>query len=65
MKVKIGTPIAAVERDLVMATLRQCNGNKAKTAELLGVSLKTLYNRLIAYRAGDPTDTVKSAEPEP
>src|SRR5436309_1244180 len=51
MKVKIGTPIAAVERDLVMATLRQCNGNKAKTAELLGVSLKTLYNRLIAYRA--------------
>jgi len=64
MKIKIGTPIAAVERDLVMATLRQCNGNKAKTAEALGVSLKTLYNRLIAYRAGDPTDTAKGAKSE-
>jgi DNA-binding NtrC family response regulator len=51
MTVKIGTPIADVERSLIIATLRQCDGNKAKAAELLGVSLKTLYNRLGAYRS--------------
>src|SRR5437773_423767 len=40
MTVKIGTPIADVERELILATLRQCDGNKARAAELLGVSLK-------------------------
>ena len=49
--VQIGTPIAEAEQHLIMATLRHCNGNKVKAAELLGVSLKTLYNRLGNYRA--------------
>jgi DNA-binding NtrC family response regulator len=49
--VTIGMPIAEVEQHLIMATLRHCEGNKAKAAEMLGVSLKTLYNRLGAYRA--------------
>jgi two-component system, NtrC family, response regulator AtoC len=64
MTVKIGTPIADVERELILATLRQCDGNKARAAELLGVSLKTLYNRLGTYRAGDPTDSTKLGESE-
>ena len=62
--VKIGTPIAEVERRLIMATLRHCDGNKAKAAELLGVSLKTLYNRLGAYRAVGAGDAPKGAESE-
>jgi DNA-binding NtrC family response regulator len=62
--VKIGTPIADVERDLIMATLRHCDGNKAKAAELLGVSLKTLYNRLGAYRSGEPNEVARNAESE-
>ena len=53
MTVKIGTPIADVERERIMATLRHCDGDKARAAELLGVSLKTLYNRLGAYRASE------------
>ena len=32
-------------------TLQTCGGNKTRAAALLGVSLKTLYNRLNAYRA--------------
>jgi DNA-binding NtrC family response regulator len=52
MTVKVGTPIADVERQLIEATLEHCGGNKAMAAELLGISLKTLYNRLGAYRAG-------------
>jgi DNA-binding NtrC family response regulator len=64
LTVKLGTPIAEVERRLIMATLRYCDGNKAKAAELLGVSLKTLYNRLGAYRAVGAGDAQKAAEPE-
>jgi two-component system response regulator AtoC len=44
-----GTPIAEVERQLILATLEQCDQDKRKTAELLGISLKTLYNRLNEY----------------
>jgi DNA-binding NtrC family response regulator len=46
----VGTSIAEVERRLIMATLDLHGGNKRKTADILGVSLKTLYNRLNTYR---------------
>jgi DNA-binding NtrC family response regulator len=46
----IGTPLAELERRALLATLDHCDGNKRKCAELLGVSLKTLYNRLAAYQ---------------
>jgi DNA-binding NtrC family response regulator len=36
---------------MIIATLKKCGGNKTRAAALLGVSLKTLYNRLNAYRA--------------
>ncbi|HEY8020583.1 MAG TPA: sigma-54 dependent transcriptional regulator [Thermoanaerobaculia bacterium] len=47
---QVGTSIAEVERRLIMATLDLNGGNKKKTADILGVSLKTLYNRLNTYR---------------
>ena len=49
---RVGVSIAEVERELMLATLRYHDGNKRKTAEVLGVSLKTLYNRLNAYKDG-------------
>jgi DNA-binding NtrC family response regulator len=49
----VGTSISDVERRLIMATLDEYGGNKKKTADVLGVSLKTLYNRLNAYKNGD------------
>ncbi len=52
LTVPVGSLIADVERKLILATLRQCGGAKEKTAELLGISLKTLYNRLREYGAG-------------
>ncbi|HEX2223501.1 MAG TPA: sigma-54 dependent transcriptional regulator [Thermoanaerobaculia bacterium] len=48
---QVGTSIEEVERRLIMATLESYGGNKRKTADVLGVSLKTLYNRLNTYRA--------------
>lgn len=49
--VRVGTSVAEVERDLIMATLDQCGGKKEKAAEILGVSVKTLYNRLKEYES--------------
>ena len=40
---QVGTSIEEVERRLIMATLEAYGGNKRKTADILGVSLKTLY----------------------
>jgi two-component system response regulator AtoC len=47
---QVGTSIEEVERRLIMATLEAYGTNKRKTADVLGVSLKTLYNRLNSYR---------------
>ena len=50
VRIPIGTPLDAAERTLIQATLDHCEGNKNRTAEILKISLKTLYNRLNAYR---------------
>jgi DNA-binding NtrC family response regulator len=47
----VGTSLAEMERQAIFATLDHCRGNKRRAAEMLGVSLKTLYNRLTAYQA--------------
>lgn len=45
----VGMPLADVQRDLILATLHHYSGNKRLTSQALGISLKTLYNRLKAY----------------
>ncbi|MDB5796350.1 MAG: transcriptional regulator [Paucimonas sp.] len=47
----LGSKLADAEQRLIFATLGYCGGNKTQTAEVLGVSLKTLYNRLNEYQA--------------
>jgi DNA-binding NtrC family response regulator len=47
--IRVGTPLEEVERRVTMATLAYCGHVKRKAAEILGVSLKTLYNRLETY----------------
>jgi transcriptional regulator with PAS, ATPase and Fis domain len=48
-----GTRIEDFERRFILATLEHHGGDKRATAETLGVSLKTLYNRLNQYRDND------------
>ena len=63
LQVPVGTNLADVERWMIFATLQKCGGNKTRAAALLGVSLKTLYNRLNAYRAqGLVMDYVAAAD---
>ncbi len=50
VSVRIGTSLFEAERRITMATLAHCNNVKRRAAEVLGISLKTLYNRLEAYR---------------
>jgi DNA-binding NtrC family response regulator len=47
--VPIGTSLAEMERRLIEATLEACDGVREKTAATLGISAKTLYNRLRQY----------------
>lgn len=50
----VGRSIADVERDLILTTLEHFDGDKNAAAATLGVSLKTLYNRLKSYGEMDP-----------
>ncbi|MGH8509764.1 MAG: sigma 54-interacting transcriptional regulator, partial [Gammaproteobacteria bacterium] len=51
LNIQVGMNIGEAERRLILATLERCGGNKEKTAQMLGVSSKTLYNRLHKYEA--------------
>ncbi|HPK01433.1 MAG TPA: sigma-54 dependent transcriptional regulator [Candidatus Sumerlaeota bacterium] len=60
LNMKVGTSIADAERRLILATLDAYQGNKKKTARVLGVSLKTLYNRLNELKP-EPAPAAKPA----
>ena len=48
----VGTTVGDAERELILQTLGATNQNKTRAAELLGISLKTLHNKLKEYEAG-------------
>ena len=54
LALRVGTTLADAERALILATLEHFEGHKERTAAALGVSLKTLYNRLKDYGAEGP-----------
>ncbi len=60
--IRVGTSLELAERALIMATLRSLDGSKSKAAQVLGISLKTLYNRLHAY--GGATRATLDALPD-
>ncbi len=49
--VQVGMSLADIERHFILATLEHFGGDKRKAAEVLGISLKTIYNRLNEYSA--------------
>jgi DNA-binding NtrC family response regulator len=56
----VGTTVGEAEKLLILKTLQATNNNKTRAAEILGISLKTLHNKLKEY--GRPQDTVTAAE---
>lgn len=49
--IRVGSSIKDVEKALILKTLASNDGDKPQTAKVLGISLKTLYNRLNEYDA--------------
>ncbi|MBC7500465.1 MAG: sigma-54-dependent Fis family transcriptional regulator [Herminiimonas sp.] len=49
LAIPVGTSLAEVDRKVIFATLELCSGIKKRAADILGISLKTLYNRLEEY----------------
>jgi DNA-binding NtrC family response regulator len=49
IKFPVGTTVDAMERELILQTLAATSNNKTRAAELLGISLKTLHNKLKEY----------------
>lgn len=50
----IGKKLGDVERELVRRTLAHCGGNRTRTAEMLGIGVRTLFNRLQELQPGAP-----------
>lgn len=55
-ELRLGMSLDDVERDLIIRTIDFTGGNKSKAAEILGISLKTLYNRLDRYHLKEPQE---------
>ena len=47
----VGSPISVVERDLILETLAHTHGNRTVSARLLGVSVRSLRNKISEYSA--------------
>src|ERR1700686_2066626 len=56
----VGTTVGEAEKLLILKTLQATSNNKTRAAEILGISLKTLHNKLKEY--GRPQDAVMAAE---
>jgi DNA-binding NtrC family response regulator len=53
LEIPVGLPLDEVERRVIIRTLAKCDQNKTRAAEVLQISLKTLHNKLKAYRELD------------
>ena len=47
----IGATVGEVERELVLQTLARCDGNRTRAARVLGLSVRTLRNKIREYSA--------------
>jgi two-component system, response regulator FlrC len=59
----VGRTVAEVERDLILATLKHCLGNRTRAANLLGISIRTLRNKLSVYAAAGAVVPLANGEP--
>ncbi len=53
VRLAVGTTVGEAEKALILLTLQHTKNNKTRAAEILGISLKTLFNKLKEYGAAD------------
>ncbi len=57
-----GLTVAEVEKQLILKTLDYCNQNRTRAAELLGISIRTLRNKLNEYEGVSANEIQESVE---
>ena len=62
LRIPIGTPMGAIEKEVILRTLAAQKGNKTATAEALGISRRSIYNKLAEY--GIHEDIKPAAQPQ-
>jgi two-component system response regulator HydG len=58
-----GTPLRDIERRMIEATLRQCGGDRSLTANLLGITSRTIYRREAEWREADGEEPEAAHKP--
>ena len=53
VRLPVGTTVGDAEKALIQLTLQHTKNNKTRAAEILGISLKTLFNKLKEYGAAE------------
>ncbi len=61
VRLGVGTTVDEAERLLILKTLEATNNNKTRAAEILGISLKTLHNKLKEYGAQSASEAAETA----
>jgi DNA-binding NtrC family response regulator len=61
VRLGVGTTVGEAEKMLILKTLESTSNNKTRAAEILGISLKTLHNKLKEYGSG-PAEGVLDKE---
>ena len=65
IKFPVGTTVDAMERELILQTLNATGNNKTRAADLLGISLKTLHNKLKEYGGATRRSGVETHDAAP
>jgi DNA-binding NtrC family response regulator len=62
VRLAVGTTVEEAEKLLIVKTLESTNNNKTRAAEILGISLKTLHNKLKEYGSAAADSAGKEEE---
>jgi two-component system, NtrC family, response regulator HydG len=65
LRLPLGLPLKEIEKEYILSSLQRMNHNKSRTAQILGISEKTLYNKLNRYAAQKEGKSLPEDEDEP
>jgi len=64
VRFRVGMTFDDIEREMLLKTLAYYNNNKRSAARALGITTKTIYNRLLRYRSQGLIDDSQLGTPE-
>jgi len=65
LRLPLGLPLKEIEKEYILSSLQRMNHNKSRTAQILGISEKTLYNKLNRYAAQKEGKSLPEDDDEP